>query len=196
MVSFREQIRKLRIERNLPLRVVAAALDIDQAILSKIETGKRHASRDNVLKLADYFGLDPNELLVNWLSDKLVFELQDEEVALEAMQVAEEKVAYGRIPSIDKRSIISMIVDFLKTDGRVSRAYLFGSLARGEAGVASDVDLMVTYSDRASGTLLDYADLKYKLELLLNRKVDLVEEGYIKSFARSSVDRDKIQIYG
>ncbi|TSA27195.1 MAG: XRE family transcriptional regulator [Bacteroidetes bacterium] len=196
METFGEQIRKLRTERKLPLRVVAAKLDIDQAILSKIETGKRQASRKHALKLAEYFRVDSKDLLVIWLSEKLVYELQDEDIALEALQIAEEKVAYGKGTASDKRSIISIITDFLKKDGRVSRAYLFGSIAREEAGTTSDVDLMVTYSDKASGTLLDYADLKFNLEKLLNRKVDLVEEGYIQSFALPSINRDKILIYG
>jgi hypothetical protein len=35
-----------------------------------------------------------NDLLVSWLSDKLVYEIADEDVALKALQVAEEKVKY------------------------------------------------------------------------------------------------------
>ena len=41
-----------------------------------------------------YFKVKQNDLLVAWLSDKLVYELEDEEVALKALQVAEEKVKY------------------------------------------------------------------------------------------------------
>ncbi len=50
--------------------------------------------QQQVLKLAAYFKVKENELLVAWLSDKLVYELEDEEVALKALQVAEEKVKY------------------------------------------------------------------------------------------------------
>ena len=87
-------IRKLREEKELPLRTVAAYLDIDQAILSKIERGQRKATREQVVKLAEYFKVKENDLLVAWLSDKLVNEVQDEDLALEAMKVAEEKVKY------------------------------------------------------------------------------------------------------
>ena len=92
-----ETIRKLREEKGLPLRTVSAYLDIDQAILSKIERGQRNASREQVIKLADFFKVKEDDLLVFWLSDKLVYEIADEEIALKALKVAEEKVKYNRI---------------------------------------------------------------------------------------------------
>lgn len=94
MHSLGEKIRKLREDKELPLRTVAAYLDIDQAILSKIERGHRKASREQVVKLATFFDVEETDLLVSWLSDKLVYEVADEEVALKALQVAEEKVKY------------------------------------------------------------------------------------------------------
>lgn len=94
MDSLGDNIRNLREEKELPLRTVAAYLDIDQAILSKIERGQRKASREQVVKLAEYFKVKENELIIAWLSDKLVFEVEDEKFALEAMHVAEEKLKY------------------------------------------------------------------------------------------------------
>ena len=95
MNSLGESIRKLREEKELPLRTVAAYLDIDQAILSKIERGHRKPTREQVLKLAEYFKVKKDELLVAWLSDKVVYELEDEDLALKAMQFAEEKIKYN-----------------------------------------------------------------------------------------------------
>lgn len=94
MDSFGDTIRKLREHKELPLRTVAAYLDIDQAILSKIERGQRKPTREQVIKLAEYFKVKETDLLVAWLSDKLVYEVEDEDVALKALQVAEEKVKY------------------------------------------------------------------------------------------------------
>ena len=91
-----ETIRKLREEKGLPLRTVSAYLDIDQAILSKIERGQRNASREQVIKLADFFKVKEDDLLVFWLSDKLVYEVADEEIALKALKVAEEKIRYNK----------------------------------------------------------------------------------------------------
>lgn len=96
MKSLGVTIRKLRETKELPLRTVAAYLDIDQAILSKIERGQRKATRKQVVKLAEYFKISENDLLIAWLSDKLVYEVINEDLALEAMKVAEEKVKYNR----------------------------------------------------------------------------------------------------
>ena len=46
------------------------------------------------MKLAEYFKVKENDLLVAWLSDKLVYEVEDEDMALKALQVAEERVKY------------------------------------------------------------------------------------------------------
>ena len=52
MLNFGETIRKLRVEKKIALRKVSAYMDLDQAILSKIERGKRQATRLQVIKLA------------------------------------------------------------------------------------------------------------------------------------------------
>lgn len=92
MDSFGNKIRKLREDRNLPLREVAGFLIIDQAILSKIERGQRKPARELVVKIAGYFDVPANELLIAWLSDKIVYAVEDEEIALEALHLAEEKM--------------------------------------------------------------------------------------------------------
>jgi HTH-type transcriptional regulator, competence development regulator len=94
MDSLGDTIRKLREGKELPLRTVAAFLDIDQAILSKIERGHRKPNREQVISLAAYFKVKENDLLVAWLSDKVVYEVEDEEMALKALQMAEERVKY------------------------------------------------------------------------------------------------------
>lgn len=94
MESLGDIIRQKREEKGLPLRIVAGFLDTDQAILSKIERGQRKASRAQVLKLAEYFKVEQEKLLVAWLSDKIVYELADEEFADKALKVAEEKIEY------------------------------------------------------------------------------------------------------
>ena len=196
MESFAEKIKSLRKEKCVPLRVVSKSLKIDPAILSKLENGKRIATREMVSKLAGYYKVSENDLVVAWLSDKLLYETKNESLALEALKVAEEKIAYKKSPPLSKEKIIEIMREFLKKDGRVSKAWIFGSLARGDDKPYSDVDLMVAYSDKASGTLLDYADIKFYLENLIHKKVDLVEVGFVKPFAAKNIEKDKILIYG
>lgn len=96
MDSFCDTIRKLREENELPLRIVAAFLGIDQAILSKYERGQRKPTREQVVKLAKFFKVKENDLIVAWLSDKIAYELEDEDQALKALEVAEEKIKYRK----------------------------------------------------------------------------------------------------
>ncbi len=94
MQSFGEIIKKLRDDQGLILRQVAAALDVDQAIISKFEKGERTPNREQVVAFANYFRVKEDDLLIAWLSDKITTELQDEKVALKALWVAEEKIKY------------------------------------------------------------------------------------------------------
>lgn len=94
METLGNKLKQLREDLRLPLRKVAAYLDIDQSILSKIEHGHRKASREQVTQLAKYFKANQNELIVLWLSDKVAIEIQDEDLACQALKVAEKKVAH------------------------------------------------------------------------------------------------------
>ena len=87
--------RTLREQNSLFLRQVAAEIEMDQALLSKIERGERFPTKEQVIRLAKFYKVNVNELLIAFLSDKLVYELQDEEMGLKAMQVAEKKINYN-----------------------------------------------------------------------------------------------------
>jgi transcriptional regulator with XRE-family HTH domain len=91
-----QKLRELREKENLLLRQVAASIEMDTALLSKIERDERKPSKEQVLAFAKYYKMKPDELLVAWLSDKLASEVKDEDFALKAIQVAEEKVKYHK----------------------------------------------------------------------------------------------------
>lgn len=89
-----EKLRLLREQNELPLRKVAASLDIDVAILSKMERGERKLTKEVVLKLADIYKYNTEELLVLFLSDKIMYEIQNEDLGEKALKVAEKRVKY------------------------------------------------------------------------------------------------------
>ena len=89
-----EKLWHIREEKELPLRKVAALLDIDVAILSKMERGERRITKEVVLKLADIYEYNADDLLVLFLSDKILYEIQDEDLGIEALKVAEERAKY------------------------------------------------------------------------------------------------------
>jgi uncharacterized protein len=69
---------------------------------------------------------------------------------------------------------------------------LFGSVSRDEARPDSDVDLLVDFEGRPSFDA--FMDLKFYLEDLLKRKVDLVTEGALKPRMKPILDREAIRV--
>lgn len=92
--SFGEHIRKLRENKGLPLRKVAAELDIDPSTLSKIERGERSANKEMLSILGDLFQVDTDELGLILMSDKVAYDLMQEENPKEILKVAEQKIEY------------------------------------------------------------------------------------------------------
>lgn len=72
---------------------MAAYLEIDTPMFSKIERGDRRAKRSQVIQMATYFKVDEKEMLTLWLADKVLDELEDEdELKLTAIETAKSKL--------------------------------------------------------------------------------------------------------
>ena len=100
--SFGEHIRKLREENGLPLRKVSALLDIDPSTLSKIERGERSANKGMIPVLAELFKEDTETLGIIMLSDKVAYDLMQEENPNEILKVAEAKIQYLKTKSLQQ----------------------------------------------------------------------------------------------
>lgn len=94
MNHFGEKIKELREQKGLLQKHIANRLDIDTPMLSKIERGERKAKREQVPILAKALTIDKDDLLSLWLADKVYDVVKDENVALRAMQVAEDEIKY------------------------------------------------------------------------------------------------------
>jgi Fic family protein len=94
MKTFAKYLKENRKLRNYKIMDVSTALRIDQAIISKIESGKRTATRKQVTQFVSFLNLDKKEAFTKWLSDKITYDLQNEDYALEAFKVAEEQIRY------------------------------------------------------------------------------------------------------
>ena len=88
-----EKLRELRESKGLLLREVGASLSIDPTLLSKIERGDRIATKNQITDLSKYYNQN-EDLIIEWLSDKVAYDLSDEKFALEAIKVAEQKILY------------------------------------------------------------------------------------------------------
>lgn len=92
--TFGEYIRELRESHQMPLRKLAAILDIDQSTLSKIERNERKIAKEMIPTLAKTFSLNYKKLQITFLSDNLVNYLSHEEFSIEALRIAERKIKY------------------------------------------------------------------------------------------------------
>lgn len=81
-----------REKKGLLLRQVASAIDIDQAVLSKIERGDRSATKQQLMDLIKYFKLDEKEILVEWYSQKISSDLQKEDLAIDILNKSIKKI--------------------------------------------------------------------------------------------------------
>ena len=88
-----QKIRTIRESKNLLLRQVAAFLEVDTALISKIERGERNASKQLVIEIAKYLNADEEELLTLWLADKIESTIVEEpSVAYKALKIANKNL--------------------------------------------------------------------------------------------------------
>jgi predicted nucleotidyltransferase/plasmid maintenance system antidote protein VapI len=193
--GFGDLIRKYRTEMRLPLRKVAAFLDIDQAILSKIERGKRKANREQVMKLAGFFGVEKDHLIVSWLSDRIAKELADEKNSLEILKVAEEKILYKTTERNVLPDKVLNIRNILKEYTTVEKAWLFGSFARGENTPVSDLDVLIDVPVETRFTLFDIAEIQENLTHAININVDVVMLRALAPKVKKRIQKDLQLIY-
>jgi HTH-type transcriptional regulator, competence development regulator len=92
MNKFGNLIRSKREEQEMLLRHLSADLDIDTAMLSKIERGEKTAKREHIEPLAKIFKLDYNELFSLWLADQVFQLVENEEQASQALKIAQKEL--------------------------------------------------------------------------------------------------------
>jgi len=95
MKTFGETVKQLRNDKRMLLREVAAKMNVDSSLLSRVENGVKRLSREQVVALARALQEDEEKLLVLYLGERVVYELKDEEnLAIEAIMVAEQRIRY------------------------------------------------------------------------------------------------------
>jgi len=85
--SFGEWLRQLREEKELPLRAVAAAAEMDQAHLSKVELGQRLLTADQAAAIARFFKVDATETEARRIAEKFCMDHANNPAAAQALQI-------------------------------------------------------------------------------------------------------------
>lgn len=96
---------------------------------------------------------------------------------------------------MDKQTVLSRLSECAPEIRRrfsVKALSVFGSVARGEAAEGSDVDVLVAFKQKATFDL--FMDLKFYLEDMLGRGVDLVTDKAIRPQVRRAIDQEMIDV--
>lgn len=87
-----KHIRVLRESNGVLLRQLATKLDVDQAVLSKMERGERSFRREDIDVLSKIFKQSKKDLLTMWLADKILKTAKNEKFTKEALILAIENI--------------------------------------------------------------------------------------------------------
>lgn len=88
----KELLKNARIAKGLLVREVAAALKIDQALVSKFESGNRIPTEDQILSLATILEIPQDDLIAVWLKEKVFSEVKNYSIAPRALQMVQEQL--------------------------------------------------------------------------------------------------------
>jgi len=88
-------------------------------------------------------------------------------------------------------------IRILCVNNKVKELYVFGSIITGGFTENSDIDLIVNFNSiDPVEYAINYFDLKFALEDLLNRQIDLLEDkAIINPFLRENIDNSKALLY-
>lgn len=91
-------------------------------------------------------------------------------------------------------AILRHHADELRARG-VCHAALFGSLARGEAGPESDIDILIELDPDVSFDVFSYVGLKIYIEQLFPGRVDVVNRAALKPYLRQPAAADALYAF-
>lgn len=91
-----ELLKHHREKKALLMRELAYKVDVDTAVISKIEKGDRKPTKEQLHKYAIALGIDYAQLHLLWLSEKVYQEIKEEETALEVLKVVAKRIKEQR----------------------------------------------------------------------------------------------------
>lgn len=98
-------LKTARENKGLMIREVAHQLGIDQALVSKFESGTRNPTKAQLAKLAQVLDIPYQQLMVSWLKEKILKEVYEEDFALEALIAAEDAIKYQLTKKTPKNTL-------------------------------------------------------------------------------------------
>lgn len=188
-------LRKLRQEKGDSLNTVADYMQIDVAILSKIERGKRKVQRKHVDQLSPYFDADKKSLLISWLSSRILEETENEKYAIEALEMALKTLREENVRPLNREIIIHQISSYLQKDGRIKRAWVYGRFVNDEDNIPESVDIMLEESDKNAISYFDLEEIQNDLENVLSLKIKIAFTSTLSGYVVENLMKEAVLIY-
>jgi len=85
-------LKNAREQKGIKTRELAQLIGIDQALISKFESGSRKPTKEQVAKLAQVLELDYETLMIAWLKERILYEIGNEEFSLKALNLVQEEI--------------------------------------------------------------------------------------------------------
>ena len=145
-------IKNARIKKGLLVREVAGKLGIDQALISKFESGGRKPTREQIKQLAVLLDLDVQTLMVVWLKERILYEAGDDDLALQAILAAEQELKLRKVKKVKSvsKSLSTILKQIDKAKDELDKLRKFDSYR-----IAQALDLEYTFeSNRIEGNTL------------------------------------------
>lgn len=145
-------LKNAREIKDLKTREVAQLLGIDQALISKFESGTRKPTRDQVIKLASLLEIDLETIMIAWLKEKILHEIGQDEFALKALLVAEQEI---RSQNKSTTIILSAALQKILTEIDILKAKLDTFRQYESSSITTALELEYTYdSNRLEGNTM------------------------------------------
>ncbi len=178
-------IKGLRRSKGISQDDFAQSIGVSHATLSALENGKGVSSQ-TLLSALENLGLS--------------LRVHSEEGCLNLSFVGgygDEEERLAQLSDFDERErVFDAVGASCKLFPAISRAYMFGSFARGDFNDASDVDVRVELDEAYAFNLRDLAQLAKRIEKATGREVDIVSARDVKNASlKQAIEQDKVMVY-
>lgn len=151
-------LKNAREQKGLKTREVAQLLEIDQALISKFESGTRKPTKEQISKLSQLLEIDFETLMIAWLKEKILYEIGDEEFALKALFLVEQEIQNNKkIISSGVLSSMQSVLDEIEILKKQIQSFQHFDLHR----ISKILELeFISESNRLNGNSLTFQETK------------------------------------
>ena len=161
-------LKQAREDKGLKTREVAQLLKIDQALISKFESGLRKPTKEQIIKLANLLNINLETILTLWLKEKILHEIKNEKYAFEALKLVESELLNTAVFKPKTTENLQKLLDQISLLlGKFQELNTF-EIRR----ITKQLDLLFTYEcNQLNGNSMNFEETK----LIINEGVSIAE---------------------